>query len=361
MDQQLQQQHEQQCAGVSENYISPAWLCTPHIKVESDVDVYRCQTSLYDLNNSHPTNCVPQSNSTYVNGPTMNCSPNDCGTNKILSVGHDSSTYHEQNNLSTAQQPAIQGFGNNQESEERMKLKNQGNVEYHRKQAFDLTCRSKSPSKEEESSSSDSQLTVDETLNVEGQTRFSTKTTCEICGKVLSSLSSYYVHMKVHSGNKPYACTYCEATFCRKPYLEVHMRTHTGERPFACVTCNKRFSQKSSLNTHKRVHTGERPYSCDICQKTFAVKSYVTAHRWTHISEKPLDCQHCDLKFTSKNLFNLHIRTHIDQNHECNICGRTFMKDSYLIRHQNKVHREPNFQTHINQDHLVCPPETDPT
>ena len=44
---------------------------------------------------------------------------------------------------------------------------------------------------------------------------------CKICGKILSSASSYYVHMKLHSGNKPYQCTVCEAAFCRKPYLEV--------------------------------------------------------------------------------------------------------------------------------------------
>lgn len=75
---------------------------------------------------------------------------------------------------------------------------------------------------------------------------------CKVCGKVLSSASSYYVHMKLHSGTKPFQCnklasynegfvinslkflfagSVCEAAFCRKPYLEVHMRTHTGERP----------------------------------------------------------------------------------------------------------------------------------
>lgn len=31
--------------------------------------------------------------------------------------------------------------------------------------------------------------------------------TCKICGKTLSSPSSYYVHMKLHSGTKPFACT----------------------------------------------------------------------------------------------------------------------------------------------------------
>lgn len=164
---------------------------------------------------------------------------------------------------------------------------------------------------------------------------------CKICGKVLSSASSYYVHMKLHSGNKPYHCTVCEASFCRKPYLEVHMRTHTGERPFQCELCLKRFTQKSSLNTHKRVHTGERPYACDICQKRFAVKSYVTAHRWSHVAEKPLVCDRCSMTFTSKSQFAIHIRTHTaNSTYECNICGRTFVRDSYLIRHQNRVHRD---------------------
>uniref|UniRef100_A0A1Q3G4F3 C2H2-type domain-containing protein n=1 Tax=Culex tarsalis TaxID=7177 RepID=A0A1Q3G4F3_CULTA len=232
--------------------------------------------------------------------------------------------------------------------------------------------------------------------------------TCKICGKTLSSPSSYYVHMKLHSGTKPFACTVCEAAFCRKPYLEVHMRTHTGERPFSCDVCLKRFSQKSSLNTHKkihltnhrpftcehcpatfcrkpyldihirshtgerpfecvtclkrfsqrstlnihkRIHTGERPYACDICNKTFAVKSYVTAHRWSHVSEKPLNCDRCSMTFTSKSQFAIHIRTHsAGQNFECRLCGRSFIRDSYLIRHNNRVHRE----NRINTSHVTA-------
>ncbi|EGI68111.1 Zinc finger protein 248 [Acromyrmex echinatior] len=155
--------------------------------------------------------------------------------------------------------------------------------------------------------------------------------------------------MKLHSGNKPYHCTVCEASFCRKPYLEVHMRTHTGERPFQCELCLKRFTQKSSLNTHKRVHTGERPYACDICHKRFAVKSYVTAHRWSHVAEKPLVCDRCSLTFTSKSQFAIHIRTHTaSTTYECNLCGRTFVRDSYLIRHQNRVHRDMTQSTNHN-------------
>ncbi|KAJ1522400.1 hypothetical protein ONE63_002688 [Megalurothrips usitatus] len=394
--------HDGRHYGVS-GHLQPAWLCVPQIKVENDLDVYQCQTSQYSSGVIHTSGpymsynqgaieChfpyrksgLPVNNSTgdYCETRRINSIPADQNEqtligsaqsstemschNSSLDAGNTASPYHspvqgnEGQPISADSKPGkspwcggVQDVHSTSSTEqcfapgsERDGFRNRENDDNESRHAFDLTCRTKSLSREEEGSSDGSLVAaidtqIDESSNPQVQSRCTPKPqTCKICGKVLSSPSSYYVHMKLHSGNKPYACTMCEASFCRKPYLEVHMRTHTGERPFECDTCNKRFTQKSSLNTHKRVHTGERPYSCDICQKTFAVKSYVTAHRWSHVSEKPLACEHCGLTFTSRNLYALHIRTHIDQNHECHLCGRTFMKDSYLIRHQNRVHKE---------------------
>nr|CAD7199554.1 unnamed protein product [Timema douglasi] len=65
------------------------------------------------------------------------------------------------------------------------------------------------------------------------------------------------------------------------------------------------------------------------------------AVRWSHIAEKPLTCDQCSLTFSSKSQFALHIRSHATiASFECQVCGRAFVKDSYLIRHYNRVHRE---------------------
>lgn len=82
-----------------------------------------------------------------------------------------------------------------------------------------------------------------------------------------------------------------------------------------------------------------------------ALKYYSCHSSWSHVSEKPLNCDRCSMTFTSKSQFAIHIRTHTaGPSFECRLCGRSFIRDSYLIRHNNRVHRD----NRINTSHVTA-------
>ncbi|XP_058061315.1 zinc finger and BTB domain-containing protein 5-like [Anopheles bellator] len=55
-----------------------------------------------------------------------------------------------------------------------------------------------------------------------------------------------------------------------------------------CTICSKAFKDKYSVNVHVRVHTGEKPFSCYLCGKSFRQKAHLEKHYQTHLHQKNL-------------------------------------------------------------------------
>jgi uncharacterized Zn-finger protein len=105
---------------------------------------------------------------------------------------------------------------------------------------------------------------------------------CDECGRMFKTEPTWRGHMKQHElkrKGKTIQCPVCPAAFHLPNGLELHMRTHSGEKPFECTFCDMKYADRSDLRRHIWMHTGESPYRCKRCDKMFIRKDYLLKHQ----------------------------------------------------------------------------------
>ncbi|XP_078522515.1 zinc finger and BTB domain-containing protein 38 isoform X2 [Lissotriton helveticus] len=150
-----------------------------------------------------------------------------------------------------------------------------------------------------------------------------------------------------------FSCEVCEMLFHNPSALKVHMRCHTGERPYCCKTCDKCFSFLGHLKKHEQIHLHVKKYICQHCGKTFARNETLVKHERTHTGEKVYECQ-----FSPRSFLHLSTKKDHEQKHElengvkgfvCLQCSKVCKTPDALSKHQNK-HFLKNLQYQDSED-----------
>lgn len=91
-------------------------------------------------------------------------------------------------------------------------------------------------------------------------------------------------------------------------YKQKHNYTHTGELPFACSYCPKRYVTKHKLKEHTMRHEGIKNHICSICGIGKTTPHELKVHLNCHTREKLFHCDQCELVFTSVGKSSLYLK-----------------------------------------------------
>lgn len=168
------------------------------------------------------------------------------------------------------------------------------------------------------------------------------KCVCDYCKKTFCAKKHLVAHIQiVHTKKTHRPCTVCGKIFAAA-HMTTHLRSHANYR-YECDQCGAILKTRLGITMHLRLHSGERPYKCKHCGESFSSSSRRAEHmRNKHLRSQIVlkhVCALCPARFRLPSKLNLHVRdAHKDEKGDpiwfmCAKCHEKFTKYQSLLIH----------------------------
>ena len=139
---------------------------------------------------------------------------------------------------------------------------------------------------------------------------------CATCGKLVLKYRMKH-HERIHlepKHHKYFHCSYEGCTYKNQILYETkhHIQNyHIKDEKFKCPVCDKRFSALRCVNKHVKTHSQERKFECTFpgCGMKFKRSYALQTHKLRHSDLKPMKCELCEFSCRQRPSIDCHMKS----------------------------------------------------